>query len=86
MAFSIFGEGAIHHVISSQNCHNRIESFYTTVKFIREWGKIKQQPNNTLLLAFANLTRKLEQTAEDKLKTLGLVETMIILFCFAMAP
>lgn len=29
---------------------------------------MKQQPNNTLLLAFASLTRKLEQAARDKPK------------------
>lgn len=74
--------------LSPQTATTKLNSFksQSSQSGIWEWGKKKQQPNNTLVLAFAGLTRKLEQTAGDRLRTLGLAETMNILFCFAMAP
>lgn len=47
---------------------------------IWEQGKIKQQPSNMLPLAFAILTRKLDQAAGDKLKALGLFDHLVFLF------
>lgn len=34
VAFTIFSQDAIHYVTFSQNCHNKTESLYITVKSI----------------------------------------------------